>query len=349
MSSAEGGAATIAVNAGTEEAPRPRRQGRRFFRRRATARAFTLVELLVVIAIIGVLIALLLPAVQAARESARRTQCANNFKQVGLACHNYEVAVGSFPTGINMWRQSTGACSFIPVPSNQYIAFGWGTFILPYLEKSTVYDRFEFSRGNSGYYYSEGGSWIAGGQFIDAYLCPSEPTGRQLVSCCTGIKNGTVEEEDLAVTHMAGVADSLDWTCNGAWPRAGSDSPAGIRPANGVFFQRSHVRVAEISDGTSNTLLIGEIIAAPPPEQFNGMFWSTWNVLDTHNPINYSLRVYTSPWDTATGSFASYHPQGCNFVLGDGSVRFVSENIDQRTLQALATRGGGEVVQDPSL
>src|SRR6185436_3076641 len=108
---------------------------------------FTLVELLVVIAIIGILVALLLPAVQAAREAARRSQCANNFKQVGLASLNYESTKKIFPMGIEMWR-TIHPCAWISDPRNDsgtYYGFGWGTFILPYIEQTALYDSFDFT------------------------------------------------------------------------------------------------------------------------------------------------------------------------------------------------------------
>src|SRR6187399_1764206 len=128
--------------AGAASRAAQRRRRPRRCRPTSSDRGFTLVELLVVIAIIGILVALLLPAVQAAREAARRSQCANNFKQAALGCLNYESAKKTFPTGIDMWVD-TSSCSYNPDPHNnskgRYYGFGWSTHILPYIEDSTIF------------------------------------------------------------------------------------------------------------------------------------------------------------------------------------------------------------------
>ncbi|MBI2825513.1 MAG: DUF1559 domain-containing protein [Planctomycetia bacterium] len=296
-------------------------------------RAFTLVELLVVIAIIGVLIALLLPAVQAAREAARRAQCKNNFKQVGLAFHNYESTLGTFPNGLLMWAKSLGPCA-VGGGVNKYYGYGWGAYILPYTDRTAEWSLIDFGKQTGGDYYARiPRNFAAGAQYVDMYICPSEPRGRQLTECCTGIQNGPTEDEDLAVTHMAGVADSKNWTCDSAWP---------TDKANGMLYQRSAVRVAEVTDGLSNTLLVGEVISSPFQENI-GFFWVTWDILHTRNGINRSLKKYVSPWDLPTQSFSSYHPGGCHFLLSDGSVQFIQQLISPTVLAALTTRSGGEV------
>lgn len=290
--------------------------------------AFTLVELLVVITIIGILIALLLPAVQAAREAARRMQCANNFKQVGLAMHGYHEAVGGFPSGLLM-RQAAPT----------FYGWGWGTFLLPYLEMNGIYAQFDGFREPE---YDSPKSFKAGAIFVPAYLCPSDPQDRELVSCCSGVHNGATENEDLAKTNMAGVADSRDWSDGYGFPRQDGD---------GVLFESSRVNVSDITDGTSNTLMIGEVIGLGPGT-YLGLPWITWDVMDTHNGINLPVRVRpASPWSVTDNGFASYHPGGCNFTMADGSVHFISENISSglhtppnppSVLQALTTRKGGE-------
>jgi prepilin-type N-terminal cleavage/methylation domain-containing protein len=298
------------------------------------SRAFTLVELLVVITIIGILIALLLPAVQAAREAARRMQCANNFKQVGLAMHNYHAAQNCFPSGLFM--------------TDQYYGFGWGAFILPYLESTGLYEQFNGFRdpmyATSSPPPAPPRSFEIGGKFIPAYLCPSDPQDRDLVSCCTGPHNGPTEPEDLAKTNMAGVADSRDWSDARGWPRLDAD---------GIIYGHSKTSVSEITDGTSNTLMVGEIIGEGPGSHA-GFFWSTWDIMHTFNGINLPLRIKPSgPWVVEDTGFASYHVGGCHFLLADGSVHFISENISSgvrpvgqppSVLQALTTRGGGESV-----
>jgi prepilin-type N-terminal cleavage/methylation domain-containing protein len=217
--------------------------------------AFTLVELLVVIAIIGVLVALLLPAVQSAREAARRSQCLNNFKQVGVAMHNHHAAKKAFPDGSNMW--TTGVpCSMPPGKKTAFIGFSWGVYLLSYMEQTTLSQRFDLKEV-SGNGYATGNNFAASGTKIDAFLCPSDPQGFELVGCCSDVKNGGNDAEDMAKTNMAGVADSKSWQCE--WPGFGPSgwtNPAG----NGVLFGYSHIGVEDITDGTSNTLMVGEVI-----------------------------------------------------------------------------------------
>ncbi|MCX7424430.1 MAG: DUF1559 domain-containing protein [Planctomycetia bacterium] len=296
---------------------------------------FTLVELLVVIAIIGILIALLLPAVQAAREAARRIQCAGNFKQVGVAAQSYVASLGCFPMGVAMWI-SPSDCSAAPNPKDSYYpGFGWGAFLLPYLEQSQVYDQMDFDVAS----YGLDPNYRAGGVFVNTYMCPSDPQGRELVSCCTraaGQGNGALQEEDLAKTNMSGVADSRDWRCDVRWPR---------KDGNGVLFDLSHVKVAEVTDGTSHTFLVGEIPGAGSGTHI-GQFYISWNLMSTENGINLPLRLreLANPWSSETFGFGSHHPGGCHFVSCDGSVRFISETISQHVLVALTTRAGGETV-----
>jgi prepilin-type N-terminal cleavage/methylation domain-containing protein len=294
---------------------------------------FTLVELLVVIAIIGILIALLLPAVQAAREAARRSACLNNYRQIGIGLHSYHNVARTLPTGINMWGGSD--CATPSDESRNYYGWGWGAFILPHIEQNTVHAQFDFDRSPDGAGYARGPNFPAAGTSISAYICPSDPQGNELTSCCSNIMNGGSEPEDLARTNMAGVADSIDWSCDGRWP-----SP----DANGIFYQRSQTRVAKITDGTSNTLAVGEIVGAGKGT-YGGMFWTTWNVMHTANGLNLTVRIPPqSPWSVAEAGFASYHPGGCHFTLADGSAHFLNETIDARLLAALTTRAGGEPV-----
>ena len=293
---------------------------------------FTLVELLVVITIIGILIALLLPAVQAAREAARRVQCSNQFKQAALALHNHESAHKFFPKGVNMYR-SDHPCSIPPEvdPSSagylgNNVGFSWSAWILPYLEQGPSYQRLEH---NVRYY--DGANFTIGAQFIATYLCPSDPKGPDLVNVVDGKRNGTVEEEDLAKTNMLGVADSENFTCDGYFPKWNAD---------GILYHYYQTAFSDITDGTSQTLLLGEVIGnrATP---HSAAFWISWAIGDTHNGINNPLRFpAVTPWDLENGGFASYHPGGCHFAFADGSVHFLQESISLDVLRSLTTRNG---------
>jgi len=313
-------------------------------------RAFTLVELLVVIAIIGILIALLLPAVQAAREAARRTQCSNHFKQVGLALHNYHDAFKSFPSGIQMYYASLPCPG---TPPGTYFGWGWGAFILPYLEQSTLYDDIDFGTGH----YAAAGAREAAGQHIDVFVCPSDPHGGEWTECCTGWSNGPKSTDDLRASNMAGVGDSRDIYC--------SSYRAVRTDGNGMLFNLTGVRFRDVLDGTSTTLFVGEItggLGAHPTEgtAYLSVSWYVWDVQDTAQGVNGPGSVpggrddKIDPIDGDGGNrhdelfdevgFSSFHPGGAHFLRVDGSVHFLSENIDQHVLESLVTRAGGEVV-----
>ncbi|MBU4272137.1 MAG: DUF1559 domain-containing protein [Planctomycetes bacterium] len=292
--------------------------------------AFTLVELLVVITIIGILIALLLPAVQAAREAARRLQCQNNFKQVGLAMHNYHLVVGCFPVGVFDPQTKTDAPGW----------WSWGAYILPHIEQQAVFDMIEFGASPPRYYFLAGNTRLAAGKVISAFLCPADPQAGELVYSVSEAQNGPDPDDDTAMSNMAGVADSRDRSTPGgrSWTR-------NFPEVDGILGGNWPCKIADIKDGASNTLLVGEVTGAGKGTR-RGQAWVDDNTQDTYEGINGPNTapggIYPSDamGDMYAAGFASWHPGGCNFVLADGSVHFLSQNIAQVTLWALTTRNG---------
>ena len=338
--------------------------------RTRTATGFTLVELLVVIAIIGVLIALLLPAVQAAREAARKIQCAGNFQQVAIAVQNYQSAKQVFPTGMFGWTEKGRGCSNPsladdPLGQELYFGWSWSTFILPFMEEQTTYDRFDFQRTPKtqpraqypGLGYCRGQSFRAASQFVSSFVCPSDPAPSELVDCdpvgaCGDYNqnNGKFQLEDCARMCMVGNAGIGNFLCkDGSGPRA---------LLNGVLYNRSRITTSDISDGTSNTLLVGEVICDTAGRN-NGFFWASMNIMTGENGINLPFR-FLQKYKRGDGpfyqledgytpfgpnrSFASWHPGGCHMLMCDGSVQFYSEHTSQNLIAAICTRNGGETV-----
>lgn len=307
--------------------------------------AFTLVELLVVIAIIAILIALLLPAVQAAREAARRTQCANNFKQVGIGLHNYHSTYGRFCSGIYMWEDN--GCSTPPWEVEHggrraYQAWSWSSLILPYLEQSLIADVMDFTERGYG-----GDNTLAGSELVKVYQCPSDVQGvTELTYPFPTANPSDPPYEYYTKTNMAGVADSDDFTCDGRMPRLGRqrDVAGRYRPANGIMFNNSHIKISDVTDGSSHTIQIGEITGFHEGSHL-AKTWLTHNVDDVVNGINGpgSLPGGATEWLFYETGFSSFHPGGAHFMNADGSVRFLSESMDQSVLTAQATRNYGEV------
>ena len=305
-------------------------------------KAFTLVELLVVITIIGILIALLLPAVQAAREAARRMQCANNFRQVGLALHNYHDARGCFPPGM-----------FFPGHYDQFNNYptapgywSWSAYILPFMEQQPVYDMIDFSSPDffGGFGTAMNPTRKANATFIPAYMCASDPQQGEYVFSASAGSVGPDPDDDSAMADMCAVADTGQfWTTSGR--QAPTDYPAYV---NGIFGANVGCRISEITDGTSCTLAIGEVTGKGVGTR-RGHFWSGCNVQEAHEGINGPRTVPGGTYGGTQGDtkaalyytgFASFHPGGCHFMIADGSVSFLSQNIAQNLLFALVTRAG---------
>ena len=314
---------------------------------------FTLVELLVVIAIIGVLIALLLPAVQAAREAARRMSCNNNLKQVALATHNYHDRLGSFPPG-------TLAKQFATSPMSRATALL--VFILNEMEQSSLHNQLD---PNDPYVNIANG---LAGTVLPVIVCPSDVIPQNPVH------QGT-PPNPYGVTSYGGNGGT-----GGTYYRFyGYCRNVVTQSTDGMFFEtgpnsapsagQSPVKMAQVTDGTSNTLFFGErshvdrdfdsLATANGGQQVIGQygFWHSAAglaivdaTMTTLAPINYSADG-SPDWNTSaclrTSAFGSLHPGGANFALVDGSVRFISETIEQTTYRALSTRAGNEVVQAP--
>ena len=293
-----------------------------------------------VIAIIGILVVMLLPAVQSAREAARRVQCMNNFRQVGLALHNYESALGTFPPNMIMWARSQDPACGPRYTTSTYFGLGWGTFILPYLERSAVYDQFDFG-GQLGYANDLPNYRVAATR-IGTYLCPSDPQNGELCHFTYTGTNGTDIKEDLRQSNMAATADSHEWSCY-PW-----DWPVQFPMVDGVMGAVKGCPIKKIHDGLSKTLLIAEVTGGGPGS-YLGHYWATFGFIDTRDGIN-------GPWTIIGGQYAesdssgiygmrktgasSYHPGGCHFLVADGSVHFLTEDLYQAILRSLTTRAG---------
>jgi prepilin-type N-terminal cleavage/methylation domain-containing protein/prepilin-type processing-associated H-X9-DG protein len=290
--------------------------------------AFTLIELLVVIAITAVLVGLLLPAVQKVREAANRIQCANNLKQIGLACHNYHAVRQCFPPG---YVASAAYPETTP-------GWGWAAFLLPYLEQDNLFAQIDVSQP------LEKSAAIR--TALPVFLCPSDQ-----------VRATPFLLSDATLSAVCSAAPSC-YAATVGNDESEADDPSG----NGVFYRNSRTRIADITDGTSNTTMIGD------------RAWTQTQGIWAGAPNNAVVRAgLRNPWPSATATapvltlvhnnwinirtdadgglddFSSNHPGGVNLLFADGAVRFLhsitADEQERRDFWALGTRAGGEVVQ----
>ena len=327
-------------------------------------RGFTLIELLVVIAIIAVLISLLLPAVQSAREAARRTQCINNMKQLGLAMHNYHDTNNALPMGRTL-------------QVGTYRPFSQFARLLGYMEQKNVFDSINFSLGSFDYQ-----NVTSSAVTIQSFLCPTDvsaqiPTGLVIPGFVSAVINYRANE-GTSLAMWYGAEDTANVN-NGI-----------ILPPNGLFFSSQMIQLANITDGTSNTSAFSEHVMgdftnsevtdrgdtfrpgtypATPDDAYNQCRATLINNLANQGfsnvgaPWTYGYHSTTSYWHVAPPNARSCmfppariattansrHAGGVNMTMADGSVRFIKNSINILSWRALGTRNGGEVLSADSL
>ena len=323
-------------------------------------RGFTLVELLVVIAIIGILIGMLLPAVQQVREAARRTQCANNQRQIVLAALNYESAHMEFPAGRRGLEapQTSHQANAPDVMGSDGTSFL--VTILPFIEQQNAFDMLHIraltlwgdGTGILGERWDPTSSSVENQEALSvirqqmpAYTCPSDDTPETTMWIAGGadiseVPAATGSYAGCAGSHVTGIAVGLDQT-------------KVKYKNNGMLFFANRVSISGVSDGTSNTILIGEVVEGDHDIQNN--IWSlNKHGRSTHRmtvtPINFPVGVnpgIAGAWFAGrNGAFGSRHPSGANFGYVDGHVVFTNEDIESTVYLGLATRNGREVVND---
>ncbi len=333
-------------------------------------RGFTLIELLVVIAIIAILIALLLPAVQQAREAARRTQCRNNLKQLGLAFHNYHDVYNQFPNGITYIQGPANPFFGNPQnsPTDDPNIHVWTEGLLPYIDQGNVYNQINFSQcilapidfspaGISAPYAPlTGTNQTATYAAIPAFVCPSSPRSANLVS---NLDFGAIFNSALAGAGILLQGGAIDYSATSS---AGYDpymTAAGETFLRGVLSDEQYIGIKHIVDGTSNTTMVMERAGAPQvyrkgkPISNTNTAGGTWN--DPYIGAHYLKGSLYDGTGTSgncpinctneqSRGFYSFHSGGATALMADGAVRFISENISATTIGRLISFAGGQVV-----
>lgn len=299
---------------------------------------FTLVELLVVIAIIGVLVALLLPAVQAAREAARRMQCQNNLRQLGLAAHNFESANRGFPMA-----PYNPAFAWMP---NKPFAFpnGWPAQLLNFLEQSNVHDRYNFNAAWGGVENE-----LVINTVVPPYVCPSAP--------------GTTDPASREIPNNRGPLDYISFYAVDTNNTYVNPLPIQDQTGCGILGRGVNRRFADVTDGTTNTILFVEDAArntvwikrklypsAPSNPLTAGGAWGNCCLGGSVNwfyGFDLATNNYYGPCAvncTNASQIYAFHPGGANVVMGDGSVQFLGESANINVVVSLLTRNGGEII-----
>jgi prepilin-type N-terminal cleavage/methylation domain-containing protein len=349
--------------------------------RNKTARAFTLVELLVVIAIIGILVALLLPAVQAAREAARRAQCVNNIRQLGIAMMNYHDTYKHQPQYHAALPPAGSAptATYGTVSPLGYAWPGatWTVLILPFMEEQTLYDRFDRklkmtdTTTTATHPFS---NLSLATTVISNWICPSNNTAsspifhdrqdaaganannpQDSLGLYYAVSMGpTIPDKCVYCPDNHGIAGSTpnpnNYCCQGAgFGSQAAGSPPVEDSSTGVFGRHNNIRsFKQISDGLSNTFLAGETM--PDQCAYQGAFAPNFSLAGTETPLNNFVTCPIPPtgqcYKDACG-FKSAHPGGAHFVMADASAHFIAEDIDYELYNNLATRKGNEAVTVP--
>jgi prepilin-type N-terminal cleavage/methylation domain-containing protein len=298
--------------------------------------AFTLIEILVVIAIIAVLIGLLIPAVQKVREAASRVTCVNNLKQIALGVHNYEGAMGQFPVNTQCYQNAIGGGDWRRWDAQKdQRSWSWLARLLPYVEQDNLYAEANIPNNTLGQ------SQLSIARPIKVFFCPSDTA----ISFGSSTNRQNLGGVPVGLTNYKGVSGS-----NWCWGLFYNDGPTGncngLNSGNGIFYRddwKRGLRLVQITDGTSNTLMVGEDI----PELNTHCSWPYANNANgtCAIPPNLGLKGQYDPIGfEMMYSFRSRHPGGLQFANADGSVRFMNQSISLSVYRALATIQGGEAV-----